>query len=327
MQVGVMIEGQEGLTWDRWFRLAEAAEDLGFESLCRSDHLTGLTGQPTRASLETWTSLTALATRTRRIRFGPMVCPVTFYHPAILAKMAHAVDRLAGGRLDLGIGAGWNEYEHAMFGIPFPPLRDRLDRLEAAARVIRALDAGQPVTIDQPHYPLKDAQTHPGPTGGRLRVVVGGRGEKRTLRIVARYAHEWNVTRVDVVGFRSRLAALAEHCAVLSRDLHEIRRSLMVPCALGQDRAAVTRRVDAARAVFPVLPEDEKGWRAAGFLVGSPEQVAADLAEWSNAGLDRVLLQTMDQDDIAGLTLFAREVMDRLPRRPSSRAGGKLPEA
>src|SRR5262245_13713977 len=108
-----MIEAQEGLTWDRWARLIRAAEDLGYESLCRSDHLTALAGQSRRPSTETWTSLTVAATRTRRIRFGPMVSPLTFYHPAILTKMAMALDTLSDGRLDLGLGAGWNEHEHA----------------------------------------------------------------------------------------------------------------------------------------------------------------------------------------------------------------------
>lgn len=313
MRIGIMIEGQEGLTWERWFRLAEAAEDLGYESLCRSDHLTGLTGEPTRASLETWTSLTALAARTRRIRFGPMVSPLTFYHPALLAKMAHAVDRLSGGRLDLGIGAGWNEYEHAMFGVPFPSLRERMDRLERGGRLIRALDAGQAVTLDQPLYPLRNAQTHPGPTTGRLRLVIGGRGEKRTLRLVAELADEWNVTRVDVAGFRAKRAVLADHCAALGRDPGAIRRSLMVPCVVGRDRAEVARRIATARAIFPSLPEDEATWQAAGFLAGSPERVASDLAEWARAGLQRALLQTLDQEDLPGLTLFAREVMPHLP--------------
>jgi alkanesulfonate monooxygenase SsuD/methylene tetrahydromethanopterin reductase-like flavin-dependent oxidoreductase (luciferase family) len=136
MHAGIMIEAQEGLTWDRWFRLAQAAEDLGYHSLCRSDHLTGLGGDSKRSSLETWTSLTALAARTKRIRFGPMVSPLTFYHPALLAKMAAAVDNLSGGRLDLGLGAGWNEHEHAMYGVPFGSVKERLDRLEAGARVI-----------------------------------------------------------------------------------------------------------------------------------------------------------------------------------------------
>src|SRR5207237_8123532 len=119
MQAGIMIEAQEGLTWERWFRLAQAAEDLGYHSLCRSDHLTGLGGDSKRSSLETWTSLTALAARTKRIRFGAMLSPLTFYHPALLAKMAAAVDNLSEGRLDLGLRAGWNEHAHAMYGVPF----------------------------------------------------------------------------------------------------------------------------------------------------------------------------------------------------------------
>ncbi len=177
MRVGIMIEGQEGLTWDRWLRLVQAAEDMSYESLCRSDHLTGLWGEAKRPSLETWTSLTMLAMRTRRVRFGPMVSPVTFYQPALLAKMAVALDTLSNGRMDLGIGGGWNEHEHAMFGIPLPPMKERLDRLEAAARYIRALGVGEPVTLEQPYYPLHKAENYPLPTHGRLRLVIGGRGE------------------------------------------------------------------------------------------------------------------------------------------------------
>jgi len=312
MRVGIMIEGQEGLTWDRWFRLGQAAEELGYESLCRSDHLTGLSGQSRRPSLETWTSLTALATRTRRIRFGPLVSPLTFYHPALLAKMAAAVDELSGGRFDLGIGAGWNEYEHAMFGLPFASLKERLDRLECGARLIRSLGAGQPVTLEQKYYPLRKAESHPLPPHGRLRFVVGGRGERRTLRIVAEFADEWNVTRVDVDGFRHRRQVLAEHCRAFGRDPETITRSLMVPLAVGCDSADVAQRIVAARAIFPAMPEDERAWRAAGFLAGSPETIVADLTRWAEAGIERVLLQMLDQEDIAALELFARTVMPSL---------------
>src|SRR5215470_12442505 len=233
MKVGIMIEGQEGLTWERWFRLAQAAEDFGFESLCRSDHLTGLGGESKRPSLETWTSLTALATRTKRIRFGPMVSPLTFYHPAIVEKMAAAVDSLSGGRLDLGLGAGWNEHEHAMFGVPFGSVKERLDRLEAGARVIRALEKGTPVTLAQPLFPLESAESSPRPPSGRYRIVIGGRGEKRTLKIVAEFADEWNVTRVDVPTFTEKRAVLAGHCRAFGREPESIARSLMIPCAIG----------------------------------------------------------------------------------------------
>jgi F420-dependent oxidoreductase-like protein len=312
MRVGIMIEGQEGLTWERWWRLAQAAEDLGYESLCRSDHLTGLGGESRRPSLETWVSLTALATRTRRIRFGPMVSPLTFYHPAILAKMAAAIDALAGGRFDLGIGAGWNEHELRMYGVPFPPLKERMDRLECGARVIRALEAPEPVTLDQPYYPLKKAESYPRPPGGRLRVVIGGRGEKRTLRMVAEFADEWNVTRLDVDGYRAKRQVLAEHCRAVKRDPETIARSLMIPLAIGRDAAEVARRVANARAIFPALPDGEAAWRAAGFLAGTPAQVVEDLERWEGAGLQRVLLQMLDQEDIGALELFARDVLPRV---------------
>ncbi|MET0851021.1 MAG: TIGR03560 family F420-dependent LLM class oxidoreductase [Candidatus Rokuibacteriota bacterium] len=312
MHIGIMIEGQEGLTWERWLRLADAAEDLGFESLCRSDHLTGLAGDARRPCIETWASLGALATRTRRIRFGPMVSPITFYHPALLAKMATAVDVQSGGRLDLGIGAGWNEYEHRMYGVPFPSVKERMDRLECGARVIRALGAGQPVTLDQPYYPLVAAQSFPLPPHGRLRLVVGGRGEKRTLRIAAEFADEWNVTRLDPAGFRAKLEVLARHCADVRRDPETIRRSLMIPLAIGGDSRDVARRIAAARAKFPSLPADEAGWRAASFLAGPPEAVTAALTTWQAAGMQRALLQMIDQDDIAALELFARTVLPAL---------------
>jgi len=312
VHVGIMIEAQEGLTWDRWSRLIEAAEGLGYESLCRSDHLTGLNGQSRRPSLDTWTSLTVVAERTKRIRFGPMVSPLTFYHPAILTKMAVALDTLSGGRLDLGIGAGWNEHEHAMFGVPMPPLKERLDRLEAGARHIRALGAGQPVTLEQPHYPLLKAEVYPLPTHGRLRLVVGGRGEKRTLRIVAEFADEWNMTRVDIPGFEQKLEVLGRHCADVGRDPNTIRRSLMIPMVIGRDRAEVARRIAAARAIFPNLPADEDGWRAASFLAGSASEIGDALDRWTEAGMERVLLQMMDQEDIAALESFARGVLPSL---------------
>jgi F420-dependent oxidoreductase-like protein len=312
MKVGIMIEGQEGLTWERWFRLAQAAEDLGYESLCRSDHLTGLGGESKRPSLETWTSLTALATRTKRIRFGPMVSPLTFYHPALLAKMAAAVDTLSGGRLDLGLGAGWNEHEHRMFGVPFLTLKERLDRLEAGARLIRSLEKGQPVTLKQSHFPLEKAESFPLPSHARYRIVIGGRGEKRTLKIVAEFADEWNVTRVDISGFVQKRSVLAEHCRAFGRDPEVIARSLMVPCAIGRDSVEVAKRIAGMRAIFPALPADEAAWHAVSFLAGSPERIVADLKAWKHAGLQRVLLQSLDQEDLPGLELFAREVMARL---------------
>jgi F420-dependent oxidoreductase-like protein len=305
----IMIEAQEGLTWERWRRLAQTVEDAGYAGLFRSDHLTGLFGDPTRASLDCWASLAWLATNTRRLRFGPLVCPLTFYHPALLAKRAAALSELSGGRLDLGIGAGWHEGEHAMFGIPFPPLKERLDRLECGARVIRALWRGQPATLEQPYYPLRQAQSFPLPPGGGVPLIIGGRGERRTLRIVAESADEWNITRVTVQEHAAKARVLAEHCRAVGRDPATIRRSLMVPVITGRTPAEVAARLERARAIFPRVPADAAGWRAAGFLYGVIDEVRQDLARWEATGMARAMLQVLDMDDVEAIQLIARECL------------------
>ncbi len=309
LSLGIMIEGQEGLTWPRWQRLAHTVEDAGFESLFRSDHLTGLFGDSTRPSLDVWASLTWMATATRRLRFGPMVCPLTWYHPVLLSKRAAAVADLSGGRLDLGIGAGWNEYEHQMFGIPFPPLRERMDRLECGARTIVALWQGRKVSLEQPYYPLRDAESHPRPPGGRVPLIIGGRGERRTLRVVAEHADEWNTTRVTFDEYAAKAAVLEQHCAAVKRDARTIRRSLMVPVIVGASTAEMSARRDRARAVFPRMPQDAAGWRAAGFLHGTPAEVVADLERWAALGVTRVMLQMLDMEDLTAIELIGREVL------------------
>ena len=276
LELNVMIEGQEGLNWERWQRLARAAEDGGFAGLYRSDHLTGLFGDSTRPSLETWASLPYLATATRRIRFGPIVSPMTFYQPAILAKRAAAIDQLAGGRFDLGIGAGWNEMEHRMFGIPFPPLRERMDRFEAGARAIHALWRGTPVTLEQPYTPLVDAQSFPLPADDE---------------------------------YPRKLEVLAGHCRAVGRDPVEIRLSLMAPIVIGRTRAEVAARLARGREWFPRVPESEAEWRAQSFLFGSVDEVVRDLRRWQGLGVQAVMFQCLDIDDLVALELIAREVI------------------
>lgn len=201
VEIGIMIEGQQDLTWDRFFRIVDAVEELGFGSLFRSDHLTALFGPHDRASLALWPSLTALAIRTKRIRFGPMVCPITFRHPAMVAKMAAAVDVLSGGRLDLGLGAGWHDGEHRMFGINYPPYRRRLEMLVEGVQVIKALWSGEPTTFEGKHYQLDAAESHPGPAQENPTIIMGGKGEK-TLKVVAQHATEWNCSYVGLDVFR-----------------------------------------------------------------------------------------------------------------------------
>jgi alkanesulfonate monooxygenase SsuD/methylene tetrahydromethanopterin reductase-like flavin-dependent oxidoreductase (luciferase family) len=309
ISVCLMIEGQEGLTWDRWRRLARAAEDGGFEALFRSDHLTGLFGDPKRASLDTWASLTWLASNSSRIRFGPLVCPLTLHHPALLAKRAAAVAELSGGRLDLGIGAGWHEGEHAMFGIPFPSLKERMDRFECGARAIRALWQGRPVTLEQPYYSLREAESYPLPPGGRVPLIIGGRGEQRALRVVAACADEWNTTRITRDDYPAKRGVLERHCRAVGRDPSLIRRSLMIPYIVGRDTRERDARLANARRIFPRVPDSEAAWRAAGFLFGAPGHVVEELRAWEKLDVTRVMLQTLDMDDVAAIELLAREVV------------------
>lgn len=305
--IGLMIEGQEDLTWDRFFRLADAAEALGFECLFRSDHLTALEGFPGRRSLELWTSLTALAVRTKRLHFGPLVCSLTFCHPSLIAKKAAALHELSGGRFELGIGAGWYKGEHQMFGLPYPPYTARLEMLDEGARVIKALWSGQPAAFAGRHFQLAQAETHPHPVS--LPLIMGGKNEQRTLRIIAEHASEWNCTYIGVAGFARKSAVLDEHCAALGRDPRTLRRSLMLPTVIGRDAAQVQAQIDAQRAMFPSLPADLAAWRAAGYVGGAPADIVEQLKAYAAAGAARCMLQHNHLDDFDSLELLAREVL------------------
>ncbi len=306
--LGIMLEGQEGMTWERFFRLADAVEALGFESLFRSDHLTALDGFSQRSSLALWPSLAALAARTRRLRFGPLVCSITFHHPALLAKNAAAVDQLSGGRFELGVGAGWYAGEHRRFGVPYPPYAARLEMLDEGAHVIQALWAGGPVSFTGRHFSLAEAETYPLPVQKPAPLIMGGKGHK-TLQIVAQHATEWNCSYVGLPVFVEKSRELDDDCRAIGRDPAAIRRSLMLPFVVGRDPAAVQARIDAQRATFPNLPADHAAWTAAGFLGGSPAQLLDQLHQWSAAGCTRFMLQHSDLDDLDSLELLATEVL------------------
>ncbi len=296
MKIGVMIEGQEGLTWERWFRIADRVESLGLDSLWRSDHFFSLSGDRHRPALECWTSLTALAQRTQRIRFGPLVSPMTFRHPALLARMAAAVDLLSSGRLVLGVGAGWNVAEHEAFGIGLPPLKERFDRFEEGIAVIKALWTGGPVDLEGRYYPLRGATAYPRPLqqpGPPL--LIGGDGEVRLLRIVARDADEWNSHAPGPEAYRVKRAKLEEHCRAVGRDPATIRRSWMGGILIGRDAAEVV--------VPPAAAADE--FRRRSWIVGTPDQAASQLDAWSALGVERVMFQWYNLDDLDGLGLLA----------------------
>ncbi|MEZ4517315.1 MAG: TIGR03560 family F420-dependent LLM class oxidoreductase [Chloroflexota bacterium] len=193
MEVAIMVEGQNGLNWPRWQRIAAAVEDLGFVGLYRSDHYTNA-NPPDLDSLELWVSLTWLASHTSRIEFGPMVSPVSFRHPTMTARMAAAVDDLSGGRLHLGLGAGWQVREHTNYGWDLLDIPARFERFEEGLEVVsRLLQSDTPVDFSGDYYQLHDAILLPRPQRpGGPPILIGGNGPKRTLPLVVRYAQEWN---------------------------------------------------------------------------------------------------------------------------------------
>lgn len=305
MELAVMIEGQDGLNWERWKRLAAAAEDFGFAGLYRSDHYTN-PFPPEKDSLELWISLAWLAANTKRIKFGPLVTPFSFRHPVNTARMAAAVDDLSGGRLVLGLGAGWNEREHAMFGMPLLDLAGRMDRFKEGLNVVtRLLQSDQPVDYSGKYYKLNEAKLLPRPQRkGGPEILIGGRGN-RTLRYAAKYAIEWNGTSQTPESFRERCTLLDENLKAAGRKPSELRRSAMNGIAFGRNRAELER-------AFEFLGETEEELRKWNRLIGEPSQIVEQLAGLAAAGCQQVMLQWLNQDDIDGLEAIAKLVMPQV---------------
>lgn len=303
MDIAIMIEGQDGLNWPRWQRIAKAVEDLGFAGLYRSDHYTNA-DPPDKASLELWVSLTWLASHTQRIEFGPLVTPVSFRHPTMTVRMATAVDDLSGGRLSLGIGGGWQEREHTNYGWDLLPMRDRFDRFEEGAAIIsRLLKSDQPVDFSGKYYQLKDAVLLPKPQRPNgPPILIGGNGPKRTLGLVARYADEWNAVFITAAKFTDLNHRLDVLLAENNRRPEEVRRSLMTNIVFGRTRSEVTNKLQG---------QDAAELRAEGKIVGTPAEVVNQLGQLAQAGVQRVMLQWLDQDDLDGLEALAQAVLSQ----------------
>jgi F420-dependent oxidoreductase-like protein len=319
MDLGVMIEGQEGLNWDLWRRIARTTEDLGFESLWRSDHFFSLTGPRDRDALETFVSFVLVAQETRRVRFGPLVASMTFRHPSLLARMAAQIDALSGGRFILGVGAGWNVPEHEAFGIDFPAVRERMDRLDEGCRVIRALWGQGPASYEGRYYRLKDVDMHPKPAQRPAPLLVGGTGERRTLRIVAEHADEWNATGQTRDGYLAKRVILERHCADAGRDPSTIRHSLMGGFVVGKDERAMRAHLGRMAERNPMLgrgtPDEVlAAVRQRGWYVGTPGEIVETMGRLEEAGVTRIMLQHHAMDDFDTLELLAADVLPQVQR-------------
>ncbi|HYZ01050.1 MAG TPA: LLM class flavin-dependent oxidoreductase [Candidatus Binatia bacterium] len=296
-ELGVMIEAQEGLTWERWRGIVADTERLGFASLRVSDHCQSVFGVEGRESLHAWMALALAAEWTERVQLAPMVSPLTFYEPGVLARMAIAVDQLSGGRLLLGVGTGWNAAEHETFGIPFPDLGPRFDRLERGIELIERLNAEIP-------------------GARRLPLLIGGSGERRTLPLAARHAAEWNVHGVSPDEFRAKSAVLDRACAEAGRDPGEIRRSMMTSVIVGRTRDDLRERAARLARFLPPLaglePDEVIEQLGQRWPAGTPDEIVARLRPFADAGVQTFLIQHFLLDDPEELEILAQDVVPTL---------------
>lgn len=306
-----MVEGQAGLTWPRWQRIAVATEGLGFAGLYRSDHFVGVTSS--EDSLELVTSLTWLASNTNRIRFGPLVAPVSFRDPIMLARQALALADLSAGRYVHGIGAGWQEREHRMFGYDLADIPTRFARLEEALELTaRFLRSPDPVTFEGRFWRVREAVLAPRPEAPPA-LCVGGGGPRRTLSLVARYADVWNGTFLDAGTFRARCEALDELLAKEGRKPADVRRTMMTGLFFGRDEAALAARVERLRDRPGFAGKDLDGvvaeLRARGVVAGTAATIGDQMRELAAAGCEEIMLQWLTLDDLEGLRDLAAAVV------------------
>ena len=303
LEIAIMIEGQNGLNWARWQNIARLVEDAGFVGLYRSDHFTNM-NPPDKDSLELWVSLTWLASHTKRIEFGSLVSPVSFRHPVLTARMASAVDDLSNGRLTLGLGAGWQEREHHVFGFDLMDAKPRFDRLEEGLQVITGLlNSDTPLSFDGKYYQLHEATLLPRPLRpGGPRISIGGNGAHRTPNFVARFAHEWNAMFLLPDDFKKANLRIDDALKKADRDPKSVRRSMMTGCVFGHDETSLKQKIEARGRTAEVL-------RQRGIVLGPAGEVKDQLQKLEEAGLQRIMLQWLDLDDLKGLEALAKAVL------------------
>ena len=309
MKLRIFTEPQQGASYQTLRSVALAAEELGFDAFFRSDHylkmgsVSGLPG-PTDA----WATLAALAAETSRIRLGTLVTPVTFRLPGPLAITVAQADQVSGGRVELGLGAGWYEAEHTAYGIPFPPLGERFDILTEQLEIITGLwetAEGQTFSFSGAHYQLSDSPALPRPAQQpRPPVILGGAGARRTPRLAARFADEFNLGFRSVPDSAAAFGRVREACQAAGRDPASMTYSVAQLVCCGKDDAEFRRRAAAIGREPAEIRENGLG--------GSPGQIAAKIAEFAEIGAERVYLQVLDLSDLDHLALIASDVLPQV---------------
>jgi alkanesulfonate monooxygenase SsuD/methylene tetrahydromethanopterin reductase-like flavin-dependent oxidoreductase (luciferase family) len=291
VRICLMIEGQEGQTWEEWQALAAACEEHGLEGLFRSDHYGSLLA-PGRASLDAWAILAGLAAQTTRIRLGTLVSPATFRHPSVLAKNAATVDHISGGRVELGLGAGWNEEEHRRHGFEFPPLSVRIERFQEELEIVYRSFTEAEFDFRGRHYTLEGCRALPKPL--QRHIIVGGAGKRGTIEPAQRFADEYNAPFVSP-------ERAGEIKALWPNTL-----SVMTGCVVGSDRAELLDRV---RRVMGRMeregdPEAFVEENRSTWVIGTLDEARARIAEYETAGVERIMLQHLDHADLDAVALL-----------------------
>jgi len=305
-QVGIMIEGQDGLNWERWKRILQSAEDFGYQCVFRSDHYTNASGED-KDSLELWTSLTYAASHTKRIEFGPLVTPVTFRHPTMNVRYATAIDDLSNGRLVFGLGAGWQDREHTKFGVPFYDFPTRYQMLDEALQlIIRLLESDEPSDFAGKYFQLNDAILLPRPSrAGGPPILIGGNGPKKTLPMVAKYADEWNAVYLNLETYKERKALLAGYLEAQGRPANDIKYSMMT-------RVVYAPTQEKLNALLSEEELDADALRGRGVFVGTGQQLVDQMSEMVEAGLERFMLQWFALDDMDSMESLAKDVLPHI---------------
>jgi alkanesulfonate monooxygenase SsuD/methylene tetrahydromethanopterin reductase-like flavin-dependent oxidoreductase (luciferase family) len=299
-----MIEGQEGVTWEEWVALALACEEHGVEALFRSDHyISGF--DESRHVLDAWATIAGLAARTTKLELGTLVSPVTFRHPSLLARSAATADEISGGRVTLGMGAGWQEREHEAYGFEFGTTGERISRFGEQLDVIQRLLHEERVNFEGSYYNLRDA---PGLNRPDLPILVGGSAKPGTAVPAARFADEYNMLFGTLEEARSRKQALDQACEQQSRDPATLHRSLMAPIVVGHDERELQESARRIGARFGREPKDVLERYAQNGPVGTIDQVVERLKQIEEIGYERVMLQHLAHDDLETVALMGREL-------------------
>jgi F420-dependent oxidoreductase-like protein len=304
MQLALMIEGQENVTWSGWCALADTCEEHGVETLFRSDHYISQGDELGSVAHDAWTTIAALAARTTTLRFGTLVSPATFRAPALLANAAATADNVSGGRIELGLGGGWNEREHRAYGFPFPETRVRLEMLAEQIEIVHRLWTEERVDFRGRHYSLEDAPGQPKPVQRpRLPLIVGGGGSRGTVEPALRFADEYNTPFVS-----------PDEASAIREKTRPLRFSVMTGFLVGETHEEMRER---AHELYSRRPREQSfdDWLAAyseRSVVGSVDEVVERLRAYESAGCDRVMLQHLLHTDLEPVRLIGRELAPAL---------------